>query len=471
MSNNLDYKLTLEDYFSNGMSKAIGQTDRLDSKMGSLGSTIRNVIGLTALISLGKSMVDVGTSFQNAEAQLTTALGSAKQAHELFLDMQKEAVNSPFNFEQILKGTVALISSGESVMGAKGVFNDLATAMAANGKVGGDELDRMNTNLIQIRNNGHATQMDIKQFGDAGIPIYQLLNDYAAKYNKQLKKGKISYEDITGALKLAGQEGGRYFSAQERMMGSTSAKLANLKDAWNNMLFDIFVEFEPEIRKAVEMITKFFSFIKENATLIKFGLEVAAITIIFTKLTQAVYAFTIALEFNPVILATTLIVGLAAAMFLLSNDTAEATKQQYKLFNSLNEVGQKALGVFNVLKGVSKLMSAGFDAKARASAYNDVATGIAMWGQAGTIGSKKAVGVMDDTDFYKKGGAGADNSGSASSAAEMSRRPQNLNININHLVEHLEVRAATLSETPIQIKELVAQALLEAVNDANLMTK
>src|ERR1035437_4442532 len=196
MSNNLDYKLTLEDYFSNGMSKAIGQTDRLDSKMGSLGSTIRNVIGLTALISLGKSMVDVGTSFQNAEAQLTTALGSAKQAHELFLDMQKEAVNSPFNFEQILKGTVGLISSGESVMGAKGVFNDLATAMAANGKVGGDELDRMNTNLIQIRNNGHATQMDIKQFGDAGIPIYQLLNDYAAKYNKQLKKGKISYEDI-----------------------------------------------------------------------------------------------------------------------------------------------------------------------------------------------------------------------------------------------------------------------------------
>lgn len=49
-------------------------------------------------------------------------------------------------------------------------------------------------------------------------------------------------------------------------------------------------------------------------------------------------------------------------------------------------------------------------------------------------------------------------------------RPQDLTININHMIETFNVNSTNLTESKTQIKEYVSQVLLEVVNDANTMT-
>jgi len=46
-------------------------------------------------------------------------------------------------------------------------------------------------------------------------------------------------------------------------------------------------------------------------------------------------------------------------------------------------------------------------------------------------------------------------------------RPQSLTINITKLVEELNVQTTNLTEGASKVKEMVAKALLEAVNDIN----
>ena len=47
------------------------------------------------------------------------------------------------------------------------------------------------------------------------------------------------------------------------------------------------------------------------------------------------------------------------------------------------------------------------------------------------------------------------------------RRPQEINITIDSLVEQLNIEAATIEESNEELKEKVSQILIEVVNDAN----
>jgi hypothetical protein len=59
--------------------------------------------------------------------------------------------------------------------------------------------------------------------------------------------------------------------------------------------------------------------------------------------------------------------------------------------------------------------------------------------------------------------------GGTSTNVVESRGVQNFNIDINKLVENINIQATTIKEGAGQMKEAVAQALIEAVNDFQLM--
>jgi hypothetical protein len=59
--------------------------------------------------------------------------------------------------------------------------------------------------------------------------------------------------------------------------------------------------------------------------------------------------------------------------------------------------------------------------------------------------------------------------GGTSTNVVESRGVQNFNIDINKLVENINIQATTIKEGASQMKEYIAQALIEAVNDFQLM--
>ncbi|MEI8137590.1 MAG: tape measure protein [Bacteroidota bacterium] len=262
-TNHVEYVISLKDLFSQQIGKAKKETDELnksvDKTSDSLGGLAKMAVGAFATIGIGnfiRDVVEVGASFESAEMGLKTFLGSSEAAHSAFLNIQKDAATTPFDFQSLLSANRALISSGVSAEQARKDVLNLGNAIAATGG-GSDELSRMSVNLQQIKNVGKASAMDIKQFAFAGINIYGLLATATGKNVEQVKDMTVSYDLLAYALQQAGKEGGLYYQGLENASNTTTGKLSNLSDQFDAFKGQLFNEMKPAITSIVNALSSF----------------------------------------------------------------------------------------------------------------------------------------------------------------------------------------------------------------------
>ena len=210
--------------FENGLNK-IGATGV------AIGNLMADVIKQVAqtISEVGKMGVEYNAQIETYQTALTTLTGSAEKANKIIEQVKKDAAETPFEVASLVKGNQLLISAGLSAEQARDDILALGNAISATGG-GEEELSRMVVNLQQIKNVGKASALDIKQFAYAGIDVYGLLADYTGKTREEVTDLEISYEDLTGALKFASQEGGKYFNAMEKQSKTFNGQLSNLKD-------------------------------------------------------------------------------------------------------------------------------------------------------------------------------------------------------------------------------------------------
>ena len=122
----------------------------------------------------------------------------------------------------------------------------------------------MTYNLQQIRNVGEATAIDIRQFGYAGVNIYQMLADSMGKTTAQIKGMTITYDMLSNALKSAHEAGGIYEGGLEKMAANTSVQISNLGDAMFQLKVKMFDDLKPAI-------TWFIGAAKETADALREG--------------------------------------------------------------------------------------------------------------------------------------------------------------------------------------------------------
>lgn len=180
------------------------------------------------LIEVGKQAINYNAQMESFTATFTSFLGSATDAEKAISDIMSDAASMPFGSSDLIEANKALITTGESAENSRENINALASAVAATGG-GNAELSRMASNLAQIKNVGKATSMDIKQFANAGINIYGLLSDYTGKSIDEVKDLDVTYDDLTAALKMATEEGGRYYGAMEAQAETYNGQLNTLK--------------------------------------------------------------------------------------------------------------------------------------------------------------------------------------------------------------------------------------------------
>lgn len=189
----------------------------------------------------GKRALDVSGDLQQASLAYETLLGDAKKAESAIEAIKKDAAQTPFDLRELIRGNQMLISTGEGVDASRKAVLALGNAIVATGG-GQEEFNRMIGNLQQIRNVGKATEMDMRQFGFAGINIYKLLAESTGKSVAELKDMDITYEMLTGALQKAREEGGLFAGALENQAGSWNLLKANLNDVINIILSSILVD-------------------------------------------------------------------------------------------------------------------------------------------------------------------------------------------------------------------------------------
>lgn len=264
------------------MSKSLGE---MGTKMKSLGESISNVGKKVSVLSGAMAgLFGAGVKY-NADIETTTKafetfLGSTEEATRAIKEIKKQSEVSPFDTKELIKANQYLITTGESADDSRKTISALADAIALTGG-GNDELNRMASNLQQIRNAGKATSMDIRQFAYAGIDVYGILAETTGKNVDELKKMDITYKDLSKALITASSEGGKYYNGQGQMADTLNGKISQLKKTFQDLLGELSESLMPIIDKLttkLQGLVDWFKGLDENQkqTVTKIGLIITA---------------------------------------------------------------------------------------------------------------------------------------------------------------------------------------------------
>lgn len=240
-----------------------GNISANDSRTGiGLGSIIKGNMIADMAMKAGGAIIDVvgsgiGTAISGSmkkESDITglaTFLGE-QGAKEAYKGISQDAEITSFGTEALLSVNRALISAGLNFKEAREDAMNLANAIAATGG-GNDELARMAANMQQIKTVGKATATDVKQFGMAGINIYEMLARSTGKSIDEVKEMEVTYDELAKALAMARSEGGIYAGALEAQSRTKAGKLATMVDKGKNALITIADAFDGIIHKVLDV--------------------------------------------------------------------------------------------------------------------------------------------------------------------------------------------------------------------------
>lgn len=226
-----------------------------------VGSMIGNLAtrGATILMSAVSSgigeMVSQSMQKEQAITGLTTFLGK-QGATDAYKNIRADANATPYDTASLLEVNRSLISAGANAKDARRDTMNLANAVSAVGG-GNDILSRMAANMQQIKTVGKATAMDIRQFGIAGINIYEMLARSTGKNINQVKEMEVTYEDLSKAMAMANSKGGIYEGAMAAQSQTKAGKWSTVKDNFSTAASDIGDAFSPVFNKLLDMAIKF----------------------------------------------------------------------------------------------------------------------------------------------------------------------------------------------------------------------
>ena len=187
-------------------------------------SALKNVAG-TVTGAIGDA-----ASFEQTRIGLENMLGSADKARGLLGDISKFAAETPFEFPELAQATRQLVAFGFSGQDAFGTMKQLGDVSAAVGAPINDLAYLMGT----LRTQGRAFTIDIRQFAQRGIPIYEYLakvlgtNEQAI--TKMIEEGKIGFPEVQKAFAAMTGEGGKFNNTMARQSKSLNGLFSTLKD-------------------------------------------------------------------------------------------------------------------------------------------------------------------------------------------------------------------------------------------------
>lgn len=188
----------------------------------------------TAISAAGVAAATFGVKsaadFQQTRIGLENMLGSADKARSLLGDISKFAADTPFEFPELAQATRQLVAFGFSGEDAFNTMKQLGDVSAAVGAPINDLAYLMGT----LRTQGRAFTVDIRQFAQRGIPIYEylakVLKTSEKNISSMIEAGKIGFPEVQKAFAAMTGEGGKFNNTMEKQSKSLSGIFSTLKD-------------------------------------------------------------------------------------------------------------------------------------------------------------------------------------------------------------------------------------------------
>lgn len=470
MANNLEYTLRLKDLFSKTMQGASNQVKGLDGKMNALKSSLGGLKGaiagafaVSSVVSFGKAVIESLKNYQYFHASLKTMLQGNEQAtNALEAQLISLAKTTPFELTEVQTATKQLMAYGFKAGDVVETIRTLGDVSSGIGAPLGDIAYLYGT----LKTSGRITLMDLRQFAGRGVPIYEVLakrlNTTTAAINGLASAGKIGFRDIEGAFKDMTSAGGQFFNLMDAQSKTVGGQISNMADNWEQLKVKIGQSQTGIIAGTTAWINNLLDGLNRGIDAMNM-LDKA-----FEKSAELQYGF-----YQKYIGAMgdklNIMFGGGAMKggYVEMQSYAAQTKEQYvdtskdKLTALRNQI---SLNSMMKMLALDKQMGA-LEKNRRFAILNELKNknleAMSLFGMKENKGlATEGAGGVDGGKGVKSLGTGTEVTG---------QRPQAINININELVHELNIQTTNLTEGVGRMKELVSKALLETVNDINLI--
>ena len=181
-------------------------------------------------IQYGKESIRAFGEIETIKTNLSVVYGSESLANNTFGEISQYAVKSPFGVQQMTEFAVLLKQSGvESV--------ELMKTLKQIGDVAGgnqEKFQRIANNYAQIIAANRATSLDLRQFANAGLPIYKEIRKELGVSQKEVREmtreGLVGADVIKRVFENMTSEGGSFYNSVVKGSKTYKARMQNMAD-------------------------------------------------------------------------------------------------------------------------------------------------------------------------------------------------------------------------------------------------
>ena len=216
-------------------------------------SRANTAVNAFAVAGAAKAVNEIGDFFQagyeyntfkeTSVAKLKTLLQTTPEdATSFFGELEQFAIDSPLTMEGVMESAVKMLGVGverNQILGTMQMLGDIAL---------GDSytMSRIAKAQSDVMANTALLAQEGRQYTEAGVPIWRLLEGYYATQEGHsyygLSAGElkaqnkvdfpIPYEDVLAALQMATSPGGMFYDAINVMMATTEGQAEKMQDAY-----------------------------------------------------------------------------------------------------------------------------------------------------------------------------------------------------------------------------------------------
>lgn len=501
-SNNLEYTLRLKDLFSKTMQGAVVETKKLDDSMIKLKSMAGNLFAGLGAAYITKDIIQTTAKFQSLENAIK-ATGDAKNIQ--FLNEQVDRlgldINAAYQGYKTFSG--ALMSTALAGEQGNKVFRQVSEAATVMG-LSGEQTEGSFLALGQMMSKGTVSAEELRgQLGERIPGAFQI----AAKamgvttqvLGDMMQKGKLIATDFLPKFgneleKRFGKQAAKASESLQSNLNRLDASWQRLKVTLGNSLLPIIIKIAKALTYLVNLMSTLLPLIKIGITLwgayilkLKLGaissyqfavanramaMGMSKTAIVSTWVSRGIRGIGMAIKSVPII---GWIAALIEGISYLWDNFSGFREAIYSVIETVKTLGTTIMytfqGIWSILKGNFELgiqqikngmlNYANSYYQGKLKGKKEFAEKNKLDGELGVgIGAEGGIGGLGNGKGSKSLGTGTEVTG---------QRPQAINIAIDKLVNELNIQTTNLTEGTARMKELVSKALLEAVNDINLI--
>lgn len=333
-------------------------TEIVDNLIGSLKRTAAEIGGFVAIKQFSSDVIDATGKMQQLQVALSTILQDKDKADALLADISKFAVTTPFSIDDVATGAKQLLaygSSADTVVDELSMLGDVASGLQI-------PLGQLIYLYGTLRTQGRAYWRDIQQFQGRGINVIEELAKVLGVAQNEVQglvtEGVIGFKEVEQAFKNMTSEGGKFNNMLANSAGTWPQQIAAVQETlflkmndFGNKYKEVF---ELGIGTAEDLVENLEDVISIIGSLVAaYGTYKAAVIAVavaqkasgfvesirrmamfrkeMTLATAAQKAFNIAAKANVYVTLLSVLVGLAAAVYMFTKRTDEATAAQKRL--------------------------------------------------------------------------------------------------------------------------------------------